>query len=87
MRREGKVTAFVRPEDIILSGKRLVSSARNVFLGRVTEVSDLGDIVKLRIDAGREFTAQITKRSFKEMKINIGSQIHLTFKASSVRLL
>ena len=86
VRREGKVTAFVRPEDIILSSERLVSSARNVFLGRVTEVSDLGDIVKLRIDAGREFTAQITKRSFKEMKINIGSQIHLTFKASSVRL-
>jgi tungstate transport system ATP-binding protein len=86
VRREGKVTVFVRPEDIILSGKRLVSSARNVFRGRVTEVSDFGDLVKLRVDAGREFTAQITKRSFKEMKINIGSQIHLTFKASSVQI-
>jgi len=86
VRREGRVTAFVRPEDIILSDRRLVSSARNVFRGKVTGISDFGDTVELRVDAGKEFTAQITKRSFKEMKINIGSQIYLTFKASAVRV-
>jgi len=86
VRREGKVTAFVRPEDIILSNRKLVSSARNVFRGKVTKISDFGDVVKLRVDAGKEFTAQITKRSFQEMKINIDSQIYLTFKASAIRI-
>jgi len=86
VRREGLVTASVRPEDIILSNSRLVSSARNVFRGKVTEVSDFGDTVKLRVDAGKEFVAQITRRSFEGMELNIGSQVYLTFKASAVRI-
>jgi len=84
IRREGKVTLFVRPEDIILSKKQVVSSARNAFRGEVTGISDLGDTVKLRIDAGKEFVVRITKRSFKEMQLNIGSEVFLTFKATSV---
>lgn len=86
VRRKGLVTASVRPEDIILSSSRLVSSARNVFRGKVTEVSDFGDTVKLRVDAGKEFVAQITRRSFEGMELNIGSQVYLTFKASAVRI-
>ncbi len=87
IRREGKVTVFVRPEDIILSKEQVVSSARNAFKGEVTGISDLGDTVKLRIDSGKEFVAHITKRSFKEMQLNIGSEVFLTFKATSVRII
>ena len=80
----GKTQILVRPEDIILSRKPLSSSARNVFKGRIVGITDLGPIVKLRVDAGKEFAAQITKRSFKEMGINVDSDVFLTFKASSV---
>ena len=85
--KSGKVTVFVRPEDIILSRKAVASSARNVFKGKIVEVSDFGPVVKLRIDAGKEFVVQITKRSFTEMQLNLGSTVFLTFKASSVRLI
>lgn len=85
--RKGKVTAHVRPEDIILSRERITSSARNVFKGEVTGVSDFGGTVRLNVDAGKPFVVQITKRSFKEMELNIGSQVHLTFKASAVRMI
>jgi len=80
----GKTQILVRPEDIILSRKPLSSSARNVFKGRIVGITDLGPIVKLRVDAGKEFAAQITKRSFKEMGLNVDSDVFLTFKASSV---
>jgi tungstate transport system ATP-binding protein len=55
-----------------------------MFRGSIVEVTDLGSIVKLRIDAGKEFIVQITKRSFVEMKLNLSSKVYLTFKASSV---
>jgi len=87
LRKSGKVTAFVRPEDIILSKKAVASSARNVFKGKIVEVSDFGPVVKLKVDAGKEFVVQITKRSFVEMRLNVGSTVFLTFKASSVNLI
>lgn len=85
LRKSGKITVFIRPEDIILSKNRFESSARNAFQGRIVEISDQGPLVRLKVDAGKEFIAQITKRSFTQMGLNVGSEIYLTFKASSVQ--
>jgi len=86
LRKSGKVSVFVRPEDIILSRKPISSSARNVFKGRIVEISDLESVVRLRVDAGKQFVVQITKRSFNEMQLNVRSEVFLTFKASSVHV-
>jgi len=86
LRKSGKVTVFVRPEDIILSKKAVASSARNVFKGKIVEIADFGPVAKLKVDVGKEFVVQITKRSFVEMQLNVGSTVFLTFKASSVQL-
>jgi len=85
----GNITVFVRPEDIILSANPIVSSARNSFEGRIVEVSDLGAVVRVRIrvEAGRDFMVQITKRSFNDLQLNIDSRVFLAFKASSVQTL
>jgi len=86
-RRSGDISVYVRPEDIIVSTNPLSSSARNIFEGRIVGVLDFGPVVKLRVDTGKEFVVQITKRSFGEMQLNVGSTIYLTFKASSVHLI
>jgi len=86
MQKSGSVSVFVSPEDIILSKDLIVSSARNVFKGKIIGVSDLGPVVKLRVNGGKEFIVQVTKRSFVEMQLNVGSTVFLTFKASSVHL-
>lgn len=83
----GQVTIFVSPKDIILSRGRLASSARNILPGRLVEISDLGSIVKLKVDVGKPFTVQITKRSFNEMGLNLNAEVFLTFKASSVQVI
>jgi tungstate transport system ATP-binding protein len=85
--REGRVTIQISPEDIILSNRWIETSARNEFKGRITSVDELGPIVRLKIEAGRVFTVQITKRSFAEMLLNLGSEVYLSFKASSVGLI
>jgi len=83
----GSITAFIRPEEIIVSKSPIVSSARNMLKGRVEEILDLDQSVQLKVDAARQFTVNITKRSFQEMKINLGSDIYLSFKASSVHIM
>lgn len=80
----GRVATYIRPEDIILSRRPIKSSARNVFKGQITEITDQESIVKLKINAGKEFTVQITRRSFIEMKLTLGTSVYLAFKASSV---
>ena len=84
---KGRVVVRVRPEDIIVSKTPMESSARNNFLGRVVGIEENGTIIRLRIDAGRVFTAHITRRTLSEMGLNIGSEVYISFKASAVELL
>lgn len=83
----GKVTVNVNPEDILVSTHRIKSSARNVFNGKIVEIKDFGSVTKLIVEAGKKFSVQITKKSLKEMQLHIGSDVFLTFKASSVKLI
>ena len=82
--KRGKITVYVRPEDILVSTKPLQSSARNVLEGKIVGIKDLGSIVRLTVDAGKKFNVQITKKSLNEMNLTLNSQVFLTFKASSV---
>jgi tungstate transport system ATP-binding protein len=84
--RSGAVSVFVSPKDIILSRNRFESSARNTFKGKIVEISDSDSVIKLKVDVGKSFAVQITKRSFNEMKLNLNTELHLTFKASSVQI-
>lgn len=83
---EGEISIFIKPQDIILSKNPIVSSARNVLKGKIVEIYDLGSVVKLKIDAGKLLTVQITKRSFKYMELNLNAEVYMTFKASSVQI-
>ncbi len=83
----GKISIFVSPEDIILSKRRFASSARNIFKGKIVEILDLGSVVRLKVDVGKPFTVQITKRSFNEMRLNLNTEVFLAFKASSVQII
>lgn len=85
--KEGKVKACIRPEDILLSKRPIKSSGRNMLQGKITEISDRGATVRLKVDVGRELVVIITKRSFLDMKLRIGSGIYASFKASSVHVI
>jgi molybdopterin-binding protein len=87
VRMKGKVSIFIRPEDIILSKSQFTSSARNSLKGKIVEIYDLGSLVRLKIDAGKPFIVQITKHSFKDMELNLNTEVYLAFKASSVQII
>jgi molybdopterin-binding protein len=84
---QGETAIFVNPQDIIICEEAIHTSARNVFKGKITEITGSDSIVKLKVDVGRVFSVQITKRSFNEMGLNLGSEVCIVFKASSVSVL
>jgi len=85
--RTGPVVLHIRPEDILVSKQAVASSARNQLSGKVTEITDLGATVRLRISGEKRITVTITKRSFFEMELNIGSPVRAIFKTTSVEVL
>jgi molybdopterin-binding protein len=85
--RTGRATIHVKPEDIIVSLGRIETSARNQFEGTIVGVESLNNLVLLRVNVGETFTVQVTNRSFKEMGLNVGRRVYISFKASSVIVL
>ncbi|HAD81388.1 TPA: hypothetical protein DCG35_02730 [Candidatus Edwardsbacteria bacterium] len=95
---EGPAMASLNPNEIILSSQKLVSSARNVLEGVVTEAVSEGGLYKATVDVGvlaRQSMSQnggvaldvaITKASWDEMGLQKGSRVYAVFKASSVRI-
>jgi len=77
----------IDPEDIIVSKKPFESSARNLFEGTISKIVDQGGKIALEVQSREIFHVWITEISFREMGLNIGSKIYLTFKASSVHIL
>lgn len=74
----------IPPEDIIVSHKPISTSARNSFAGTIFHVTDEGNLVGLTVDIKEKLKVKITKKSFQEMKLNLGSAVYVTFKSSSV---
>jgi tungstate transport system ATP-binding protein len=85
-RREGVFTASVPPEAIIVSLTPSDSSALNTFPGTITGINERNGSVNLLVDAGEEFTARITGRSYQKMRLTLGGDVYLTFKAEAVKL-
>ena len=84
--KEGHVHITVRPEDIILSAKKVETSARNVFKGQIKEIVDTGALIKLTIDVGEPIIVFLTRQSFLDMELNIGKSVWMYFKATAVHV-
>jgi molybdate/tungstate transport system ATP-binding protein len=82
----GDVHFTIRPEAITVSTTRITTSARNEFKGKLTEIYDLGTIIKLTVDVGEQFVLILTRQSFDDLELNIGKEVFISFKATAVNL-
>lgn len=76
----------IDPTDIILSYEPFQSSARNSFLGKIVKIIEQNHLVKLEVDVSIPLVTIITRESFQQMNLNLGSKVYLTFKASVVKI-
>ena len=79
----GPVVAVVPPRAVTLSAERPLGSARNTFAGVVRTVH-AGETVRVAVDAGVEFTAEITPEARAELGVEPGRQLWASFKATEV---
>lgn len=84
---EGKGKISVRPEDIILSKGPLISSARNVIKGTVTDIFSNEKSVKVLLDIGIPLIISITKQSMLNLNIKTGDELYAVFKAMAVKVI
>jgi molybdopterin-binding protein len=63
------------------------TSARNQFRGFIVGVEEKNGTVMVSVDVGIIFRVQITLKSFREMGLKLGSEVNISFKASSVFVL
>ncbi len=84
--KSGDVSVSIRSEDILISKRKIDSSARNSFSGEIKEVKNMGTIIRVVVEVGIPFVVVLTKRSYEDMKLAFGAQVCVTFKASAVHL-
>ncbi len=83
-----EVKLMIRPEDIIVTKERMVTSARNVLEGRVFSVTPHGSLYRIEIDLkGIPISCLITRISKEELEIKSGSKLYALFKASAIHLI
>lgn len=83
----GNVTLTIRPEDIIISRERVISSAQNSLPGRIVHLANQGSVFRITIDSGIMLTALVTPQSVEQMALNQGDNIWATFKSTAVNVL
>jgi len=86
VRKEGMVRVVIHPEDVIVSKEKIVTSARNIFKGNITKVTNKGVLVKVVVDVGIPIATLLTRMSFEELNLNINSEVYVSFKASGVHV-
>jgi ABC-type Fe3+/spermidine/putrescine transport system ATPase subunit len=86
---DGEVKALIKPESIGLSKEKASeTSYQNSIHATITEIRELGNTYHILAKSGSiELLASITKLSFQELKLEIGSNIYLNFKATDIKLL
>jgi len=85
--RVGPATLAIPPDEIILSTSAPHTSARNVLEGRIVRLAEQGAAMRVTIDGGGiELVALITRRSYEEMGLAVGSLVFAAFKSVAVRV-
>jgi tungstate transport system ATP-binding protein len=83
----GPAILAVPATDIFVSREPLASSARNVFPGRVTRLTQQRPgVVHVTADVGVELVAVVTEPAVRDLGLTPGGAVVFSFKASAVRV-
>jgi tungstate transport system ATP-binding protein len=77
-----------RAEDVTIGiGEGPMTSARNVYPGRIKRMIPSGPFVHVIIDCGIDVTALVTIRSAEDLALAIGKEVWISVKATAIHVL
>jgi tungstate transport system ATP-binding protein len=84
-----EVYCCIHPENVVidLADPDDVTSARNIFEGRIRRISSSGLFLKIAIDCGFPLVSTVTMDSFSILGLEDGKKVFASFKATSVRVI
>jgi len=83
----GPTHAVIRAEEVSLSAEPSMSSLQNQFRGTIQEIVPAGALARVTVDAsGTPIVAAVTARSVRELKLQVGGEVVVGFKATAVHL-
>lgn len=81
----GRGFLMIRSEDIVISNTPFQTSARNAFRGIITDIAPAHLGVEVIVNIGTELAALITRASVKNLGLECGKEVWLSFKASAAK--
>lgn len=82
-----KVHVLIRPEDITFTLSRNVSSARNMFDGKIVKMTQVGQLVRIEVDCGIPLLGVLTMVSAQELSLTIGKRLYASFKVTAIHVI
>ncbi len=82
-----KAILIISSTEIVLSQNIIQSSMQNCFKGTIKDIISFDKSIDVLVDIGIPIHATITNKSLQEMNLQIGKDIWIYFKASSVKIL
>ncbi|MBT1072859.1 ABC transporter ATP-binding protein [Pelotalea chapellei] len=86
----GEMAVFcIRPENVTITTDNPggATSARNVYPSTITRIIPMGVYNKIWLDCGFSLVAYLTPQSVGTLHLEVGKQVHVSFKAASVHLI
>ena len=80
----GEVFAVIHPRAVALHRQRPEGSPRNVWRGRITGIELMGGRVRVRVDGEVPVVAEVTPAALRELGLEEGGEVWLSFKATEV---
>ncbi len=83
-----EVILCIRPENVVLSPypSKEMTSARNVFPGRVERITSLGLYQKVQLNCGFPLVAYVTKHSMESLSLREEKIMMASFKATAIHV-
>jgi tungstate transport system ATP-binding protein len=84
-----KVYCCIRPENVSIELVHPddLTSARNVFLAVIRDISSLGPFLKLTLDCGFPLVSYVTREAFTSLDLKEGKKVFAAFKATAVHII
>ena len=80
--------AIISYDNIFVMMKPQKSSIRNVLKGTITELRLVGETIRVKIDVGGvDFYSDITQSSSNELRLDLGQEVFIGFKALAIATL
>jgi len=85
-KKNGKVTIHIPSDGIILSRQSRDFGARNEFKGIIALITKEANFTGLKIDIGQKLDVLISPKSHFDLNPQIGEEIYVTLKATSIKV-